>query len=88
MSEIYRAAAYFLFVTLLVGLIRVHRGPTRSDRMLAAQLFGTTGTAIVLLIGAAYEQPGARDVALVFVLLAVVNSFAFAHGRWSEGRGK
>jgi multicomponent Na+:H+ antiporter subunit F len=88
MSEIYRATAYFLLITLLLCLRRVHRGPTRADRILGAQLFGTTSTAIVLLLGAAYEQPGSRDVALVFTLLAIINVFAFAHGRWSEGRSE
>ncbi len=58
------------------GLFRILRGPTPSDRMLAAQLFGTTGVAILLLLAEAGDA-ALRDVALVFAALAVVNAVIF-----------
>lgn len=69
--------AAFLLLTLIGGLGRILRGPTRGDRMLAAQLFGTTGVAILLLLAEAFELSALRDVALAFVLLAVVNAAVF-----------
>ncbi|MEA3302986.1 MAG: pH regulation protein F, partial [Pseudomonadota bacterium] len=42
MDQFYSAMALFLLMTLIAGLWRVLRGPTPADRMLAAQLFGTT----------------------------------------------
>ncbi len=83
MSDLYVGVALFLVITLLIGLWRIHRGPTRIDRMLAAQLFGTTGTAILLLFAEVFAMRAARDVALVFTLLAVVNVFAFTLRRWA-----
>ncbi|WP_018141586.1 monovalent cation/H+ antiporter complex subunit F [Thioalkalivibrio sp. ALJ7] len=82
MSAFYLAAALFLLATILLGLIRVLRGPGSGDRMLAAQLFGTTGVTILLLLSMALGESALVDVALVFALLAVVAAVAFVrqHG--------
>jgi multicomponent Na+:H+ antiporter subunit F len=77
MSGFLAGAAVFLLFNIALGLIRVWRGPTAADRMLAAQLFGTTGIAIVLLLAVAGGEPAGVDVALVFALLAVLTLLAF-----------
>lgn len=80
--------AGFLLLTLLGGLARILRGPTRGDRMLAAQLFGTTGVAILLVLAEALQAPALRDVGIAFVLLALVNTAVFvrvAATRRSDG---
>ena len=61
-----------LLITVLVGLARVARGPTLADRMLVAQLFGTTAVAILLLLSADPGAASLRDVAVVFALLAPI----------------
>jgi multicomponent Na+:H+ antiporter subunit F len=81
MTSFYYFFALFLLLTLVGGLARILRGPTRSDRMLAAQLFGTTGVAILLVLAEAAGRPALRDVALVFALLAVVNAVVFVRHR-------
>lgn len=78
MSGFYLVVALVLLLTILLGLVRVIRGPTPADRMLAAQLFGTTGVAVLLLLGRALAMPAFWDVALVFALLAGVTGIAFA----------
>ncbi|PHS24850.1 MAG: pH regulation protein F [Methylophaga sp.] len=83
MSTLYIAIALFLLLTLVVGLWRILRGPTAADRMLAAQLFGTTAVSCLLLLAQALEQPPLRDVALVFALLAVVTAVAFVRRAWT-----
>jgi len=70
-------AAFVLLLTLLVGLIRVFRGPESEDRMLAGQLFGTTGVGVLLVLAVRTDSPPLRDVALVLALLAVVTVAAF-----------
>ena len=70
-------AAVFLLGTILLGLLRVLRGPGSGDRMLAAQLFGTAGVAILLLLGFALDTPALIDVGLVFALLSAVAAVAF-----------
>lgn len=77
MSELCLALALLLLLTIAAGLVRVLRGPTPADRMLSAQLFGTTGVAILLLLGQAMALPALWDAALVFALLAAVAAVAF-----------
>ncbi|MBW2498219.1 MAG: multiple resistance and pH regulation protein F, partial [Deltaproteobacteria bacterium] len=77
MNALLLGIAAFLLANLAAGLGRVMRGPTAADRMLAAQLFATTAVAIVLLLGEAQGEPGMRDVAPVFALLAAMASVAF-----------
>lgn len=77
MTTVAMAVALFLLLNLAAGLWRVVRGPTAADSMLAAQLFGTTGVGVLLLLAAAADLPPLRDVALVFALLAALAAIAF-----------
>ncbi len=82
------ALAVFLVLNLMAGMVRVYRGPSAADRMLAAQLFGTSAVAALLLLARAYGSSATRDVALVFALLAAVTAVAFVRRAWSgEGAG-
>jgi multicomponent Na+:H+ antiporter subunit F len=77
MNELYLTLAAFLLLNIAAGLVRVLRGPTSADRMLAAQLFGTAGVALMLLLAEAQAAAALRDVALVFALLAALATVAF-----------
>lgn len=77
----------FLVLNIAAGLVRVLKGPTAADRMLAAQLFGTTGVAALLLLAEARGLPALRDVALVFALLAALATVAFVKRVWYRGAG-
>jgi multicomponent Na+:H+ antiporter subunit F len=78
------ALALFLMLNLGASMWRVLRGPTAADRMLAAQLFGTTAVAILLLLAEASGGAALRDVALVFALLAAVTAVAFVRRTWTD----
>ena len=77
MQNFYFALMLFLLLNLFVGMWRVLRGPTAADRMLAAQLFGTTAVAVLLLLAQVFGNAALCDVALVFALLAAVTAVAF-----------
>jgi len=81
-QSIYLGLALFLLLNLGAGMWRVLRGPTAPDRMLAAQLFGTTAVAVLLLLAQATASAALRDVALVFALLAAVTAVAFVRRAW------
>ena len=66
-----------LLASLVAGLVRVMLGPTSSDRMLAAQLMGTTGVGVLILLAEVLSRPALLDVALLFALLAAVTAVAF-----------
>lgn len=84
MNKWYWTVAVFLLLNLAAGLWRVLRGATRADRMIAAQLFGTTGVGILLLLAPTLGSPALQDVALVFALLAAVTTVAFVGRAWSR----
>ncbi len=71
------SVATLLVVILLVGLARLIRGPSNADRMLAAQLFGTVGVGVLLLLAEAYSQAALLDAALTLALLAPMTLLAF-----------
>jgi multicomponent Na+:H+ antiporter subunit F len=80
MADILLAAAGFVLLMVALGLVRILRGPTVADRIMAAQLLGTGGIATLLLIAAATGMDAAIDVALALALLAAFASAAFAFG--------
>lgn len=87
MAELLAGAAGLLLLTMAAGLIRVLRGPGAADRMMAAQLVGTGGIGVVLLLAAAFDQAAAVDVALVLSLLAAFAAVAFVKAAHADGAG-
>lgn len=80
MTEFLLAAAAFVLATVALGLIRILRGPSDADRLLAAQLLGTGGVAALLLLGVATAEAAVADLALVLTLLAAFASVGFVTG--------
>jgi multicomponent Na+:H+ antiporter subunit F len=80
MAEFLLAAAGFVLLTVALGLARILLGPSALDRMLAAQLLGTGGIAVLLLLAAATGVRATIDVALTLGLVAAFASAAFVSG--------
>ncbi len=87
MSGWYFALASVLLATIAGALLRVHRGPDAADRMMSAQLVGTGGIGVLMLLAAASENWAILDVALVLALLAAFASVAFVKAASSDGAG-
>jgi multicomponent Na+:H+ antiporter subunit F len=85
MSELLLAAAGFILLCAAVGLARVLRGPGDADRVMAAQLLGTGGVAVLLLVAAATRTPAVVDVALILVVLSAFASAAFVTSAPAQG---
>ncbi|MBZ4394148.1 monovalent cation/H+ antiporter complex subunit F [Myxococcus faecalis] len=77
MHELRTGLALFLLLNILAGMVRVVRGPTLTDRFIVAQLFGTTGVGVLVLLAGNEGSAPLRDVALIFALLAPVTVVAF-----------
>jgi len=80
MADFLLTSSGFVLAMVAVGLVRVLRGPANADRMMAAQLLGTGGIAVLLLMGAATDVTALVDVALVLALLAAFAAVAFVIG--------
>jgi multicomponent Na+:H+ antiporter subunit F len=84
MREFLLIAAGVVLLLVALGLARVLRGPSNADRMMAAQLLGTGGIA-VLLLAAGGGLSAAADVALTLALLAGFAAVVFVKSGQSRG---
>lgn len=73
MIEFLSIATIVLATCLGLGLVRVIKGPSMADRMMSAQLVGTNGVGLLLLLAHLLDMPSSVDVALVLALLAAVS---------------
>ena len=88
MGEFLTASACFVLTMVALGLVRILRGPADADRIMAPQLLGTGGIAVLLLLAAATGTPAVVDVALSLALLAAFASVAFVLAKGSPAPGK
>lgn len=86
MTSFLFGAALFILLAMAAGLMRVFRGPAAADRLMAAQLAGSGGVAVLLLLAAAMGNPAIIDVALMLGILAVFASVGFVNWR-DSGHG-
>ncbi len=77
MSAFLLGCSAVLALALAVGLARLARGPDVVDRLAAAQLVGTVGVAIVLILAEVTGDETLRLVALVLAVLGAVTVATF-----------
>ena len=65
-------------LSLLLTSVRVARGPSLPDRIVALDLLGTLGIGVVAVLSIAYGKSVYLDVALVVALLSFLATVAFA----------
>jgi multicomponent Na+:H+ antiporter subunit F len=80
MKEFLVSAAAAVMITVVLGMVRILRGPGDADRVMAAQLLGTGGVAALLLSGIARGRAASVDLALTLAVLAAFVSIAFVKG--------
>lgn len=80
----YTIFAFIILGTVIIGLLRILLGPTRADRMLAAQLCGTASVAIFLILAYAFNENYLFDMAMIFALLTAVSSITFVRLTWQK----
>ena len=87
MSELFYAAALALLAAIGLGLFFLLREPGGIGAFLAVMLYGTTGTAMTLILSEAMEFPALKDVALAFALLTGILGVVLALRCWPEKTG-
>jgi multicomponent Na+:H+ antiporter subunit F len=75
-----------VLASLAGALWRVWRGPAPADRMMAAQLVGTGGVAVLILL-APIQDWAALDVAVALALLAALAAVGFVKAGTPDGAG-
>lgn len=88
MAEFLFAAAAIVLILTGLALVRMLWGPSPADRMMAAQLLGTGGGAIAILVAIASGMTAVLDIALTLALLAAFAAVALTLGEpGSKRRG-
>jgi multicomponent Na+:H+ antiporter subunit F len=77
MDNFLLSAAGFVLGMVGLGLFGILRRARAADRLMAAQLLGTGGVAVLLLLSIATQAPSIVDVALLLALLAAFATVAF-----------
>jgi multicomponent Na+:H+ antiporter subunit F len=84
----FETAAGALLAALVLLLVRVVRGPSVFDRLLASNTIGTVSVLLLATIGFLNGRPEFLDLALVYGLLNIVGTIAvlkfFRHGSLAE----
>ncbi|SDX61699.1 hypothetical protein [Roseicitreum antarcticum] len=78
--------AMVLLASLGAALWRVWRGPSQADRMMAVQLVGTGGVAVLIVLAAAQDWT-LLVVALALALLAALAAVGFVQAETPDGAG-
>lgn len=68
-----------LAVAVALAFIRLVRGPSLPDRVVAIDLMNTLGIGIIAAYAIATEQPAFLDVAIAMALLSFLGTVAFAY---------
>lgn len=87
MTDVLLVFASLVLLAVAASLTRIWHGPTPADRIMGAQIAGTGGIAVVLLVGFAGARAAALDVALVLALLAAFASVGFVKAASADGAG-
>jgi len=69
-------AVISLFVAMMLLLVRLIRGPTVYDRVMALNAFGTCTVLFIGANGFLFERPEFLDIALLYALINFVGTLA------------
>jgi multicomponent Na+:H+ antiporter subunit F len=72
----FAAAMLALLVALGLVLVRVLRGPTVFDRVIAGNSVGTLSVLILAVMGYVFGRPAFIDLAITYALLNVIGTIA------------
>ncbi|NKB44637.1 MAG: pH regulation protein F [Alphaproteobacteria bacterium] len=72
----FTVAALALLVSLGLVLVRVIKGPTIFDRVIAGNSVGTLSVLLLAVIGYVFGRPEFIDLAITYALLNVIGTIA------------
>jgi multicomponent Na+:H+ antiporter subunit F len=78
MNVLWFVTAGVLCVLILLAMIRLIKGPTAPDRVVAFDVINTLTVGLFLVIGVGYEELFFVEVAIVYALLSFVGTLFIA----------
>jgi len=68
-----------LTIAVIMAFVRLVRGPTLPDRVVALDLIATLMIGIIAVYAIATDEPVLLDLAIVLALISFLGTVAFAH---------
>lgn len=84
MNSFLIGSTIFLAITTLLSMIRVIKGPTRGDRIIAINVIGTKTIVVMAIISTILKESYFMDVIIVYALISFIGSYVVA--RELDGR--
>ncbi len=72
----YFSTTIIVMAALVLTLIRLFKGPTIFDRVVAANAIGTIALIFIVLIGFLTKRPEFLDIAITYGLLNIISTIA------------
>lgn len=72
------AAFLLIMAAMILSVVRLARGPSLPDRVVALDLITVLAVAFAALLAVAYEEAAFLDVAIALALVAFLATIAFA----------
>jgi len=79
-------AMFVLALAAAIAFVRLLKGPSLPDRVVAMDLLGTLTVGLLVVSAAATGQRGFLDVGIIIALIGFVSNIAYA--RFIERRGQ
>lgn len=86
---IFNLIIFIISISLVLSLFRALVGPTLFDRLLAANIIGTSTVLFLVIYGFLSGRTDFLDIAITYILLNLIGTFAvlkyFRYGTLSHG---
>ncbi|MGI9312203.1 MAG: monovalent cation/H+ antiporter complex subunit F [Alphaproteobacteria bacterium] len=86
---IFNLIIFIISISLVLSLYRALVGPTLFDRLLAANIIGTSTVLFLVIYGFLSGRTDFLDIAITYILLNLIGTFAvlkyFRYGTLSHG---
>ena len=86
---IFNLIIFIISISLVLSLYRALVGPTLFDRLLAANIIGTSTVIFLVMYGFLSGRTDFLDIAITYILLNLIGTFAvlkyFRYGTLSHG---
>lgn len=71
-------ALILVLASLLLGFVRVLRGPSLPDRVMALDMIGLASVSVIVLVAIQTDQAILMDAAIALALISFLGTLAFA----------
>lgn len=88
LSGVASVALILVTTSIVVTFVRVLRGPSLPDRVMALDMIGVMSVSVIVLTAIASDEPVLMDAAIALALISFLGTLAFARFIEQRERGE